>query len=352
MAITANPVATVRDVAARAGVSVTTVSHVINGTRRVSDNTKANVERAIRALSYRSNLLARGLRSRRTSTLGMVMPDISNPFFSEIGRAIEDIGYKLGYSVVLCDSYGSIQREINYVNVLLAKRVDGLLVISTGDNAKVLDLAERGGVPIVVVDRDVNRPTVDTVLLDNKLGGALAARHLLGLGHRRVACIAGPSDVASNAQRVAGFLGAIHQCRHACCVKIVRGDFNFQRAARATNELLKDGRQFTAIFATNDIMAVAAIAVLRRAGIDVPIDVSIVGFDNIPIVNEMYPAVTTIGQPVKDLANAAVTALLARVSDHSRRPSRVVLKPVLVTRESTAACQRPTKRKRIISGVT
>lgn len=199
-------VVTVRDVASRAGVSISTVSHVVNGTRFVEAETEKRVREAIETLGYQSNYLARGLRSRRSHTLGLVLPDISNPFFAEIGRVIEDIGYERGYSVILCNSDLSRSRETDYVRVLLSKQIDGLLVISTGNHPDVLDRAEERGVPVVVVDREVDRAAVDTVLLDNKLGGALAARHLLQLGHRRLACIAGPSDLSPSAQRVWDFL--------------------------------------------------------------------------------------------------------------------------------------------------
>lgn len=326
---------TVRDVASRAGVSVSTVSHVVNGTRFVEPATKKRVRDAIEALGFRSNFLARGLRSRITHTLGLVLPDISNPFFAEIGRVIEDIGHHRGYSVILCNSDLSKSREIDYVNVLLSKQIDGLLVISTGNHPDVLDPAKDADVPVVVVDREVDRPGVDTVLLDNRLGGALAARHLLELGHRRVACIAGPSDVSPSAHRVSAFLDEIEKDGIAVCVAIVRGDFRFEGAKRATEELLANGKEFSAIFAANDIMAMAAIGVLKRAMLDVPGDVSVIGFDNIVLAEAMCPSITTISQPIDELGRAAVGVLLDRINEPSRPESHVVVAPTLIKREST-----------------
>lgn len=333
---------TVREVAKRAGVSVTTVSHVVNQTRFVQANTERRVRKAIDELGYRSNYLARGLRSRKTNTLGLVVPDISNPFFAEIGRVIEDIGYERGYSVILCNSDLSKARELSYVNVLLAKQIDGLLFISTGSHADVLGPAEKARVPVVVVDREIERPGIDTVLLHNAGGGALAAKHLLALGHRRFACIVGPSDVSPSAQRLSGFMEEIRKAGDAQCVAVVKGDFQFEGARRAMEKLLARKRRFTALFATNDVMAMAAIGVLQRAALYVPNAVSVIGFDNVYIAEAMCPSITTVAQPIEALGRAAVEVLLERIANPARTQTRVVLEPTLIARESTGPA--PPKR--------
>ncbi|MDQ2690439.1 MAG: LacI family transcriptional regulator, partial [Chloroflexota bacterium] len=185
--------ATIREVAESAGVSYATVSHVINNTRVVSQETRERVLAAMSALDYRPNALARSLRQGKTNTLGLVLPDSANPFFAEISRSIEDEAFKKGYSVFLCNTELDTQRELFYVDVLSKKQVDGIIFVAAGDQADSLDYLVQRNLPVVMIDRDVPNVEVDAVLTDHRLGGYLATRHLLELGHTRIACIAGPS---------------------------------------------------------------------------------------------------------------------------------------------------------------
>ena len=191
--------ATIRDVAIRAGVSTSTVSRVVTGAVPVDPTTEARVREAISALGYRPNLLARSLRRRATHTIGLVVPDIANPFFADIARIIEDAGFESGYSVILCNSDLSEEKQETYVDALLAKQVDGLILVSSGlvteeDGYALVERSRAAGVPCVVVDRDLGELPVDQVLVDNHVGGHQAAEHLIALGHRRIAMLTGPHD--------------------------------------------------------------------------------------------------------------------------------------------------------------
>ncbi len=199
---------TIRDVAARARVSVSTVSHVINSTRFVDPTTEDRVREAIEALGYRPNSLARSLRRRGTSTIGLLLPD-NFPFFADVAQAIEDAGFQQGYSVILCNADGSEAKEKAYIDVLLSKQVDGLLYISSGSPGEPLRAVLEAGVPVVVLDREVEGISVDHVLVDNEQGGYLAGKYLIELGHRRIGCIAGPTNVALSVKRLAGFQRAL-----------------------------------------------------------------------------------------------------------------------------------------------
>ena len=202
---------TIREVAGIAGVSYATVSHVINNTRVVSPETRERVMDAMAELNYRPNALARSLRQGKTNTLGLVLPDSANPFFAEISRSIEDEAFNKGYSVFLCNTELDTRRELFYVDVLSKKQVDGIIFVAAGDQADSLDFLAREGMPVVMIDRNIPNVEVDAVLPDHQLGGFLATRHLLQLGHKRIACIAGPSSITPSAERITGYRDALEQ---------------------------------------------------------------------------------------------------------------------------------------------
>jgi LacI family transcriptional regulator len=329
-------VATIRDVAHHAGVSVTTVSHVVNNTRPVEPETQARVRVAIEELGYRPNLLARGLRRRKTNTIGLLVPDNSNPFFAEVARAIEDTGFEQGYSVILCNSDMNEAKQDAYLSVLLAKQVDGLLLISSGDSPDPVRRIMQAGVPVVVVDRELGDLPVDQVLVDNEQGGYLAGCHLVALGHTRIGYIAGPSDIRPSRGRVEGLQRALREAGLELDPEaIARGDGRYAGGERAMRELLARGGNLTAVFAYNDLMAIGAVAALRRAGLRVPEDISVIGFDDIPQAATTVPAITTVAQPTADLGRVSARLLLDRLTaDSEWEPSRVLLQTSLVERES------------------
>jgi LacI family transcriptional regulator len=331
--------ATIIDVAQKAGVSTTTVSHVINQTRFVSEDLRKRVYSAMEELNYHPNSLARGLRRGETKTIGLIAPDNSNPFFAEILRLIEDIGFREGYSVILCNSDGDLAKEIAYTNVLFAKQVDGIIFIGTNNSAEHLLALVRQGIPIVVVDRDISIAETDTVLVDNFLGGYMAAQYLIGLGHRRIACITGPSELTPSADRVHGYRKAMEEAGIPCLAEyVIPGDFRFGGGEEGMARLLDLPVPPSAVFACNDIMALGAMKTLRKRNITPPQQLSIIGFDDIILASVIAPALTTIAQPLHEIANNSIHLLLSRIhqTDADHDAQRLVLPPRLLVRETCA----------------
>lgn len=251
---------TIREVALRAEVSPTTVSHVINNTRFVSADARQRVLDAMAKLNYRPNVLARSLRRGETRTLGLILPDSVNPFFAEIARAIEDTAFLNGYNVILCNSENELTKEQVYVDVLVNKQVDGLIFVATGDHSPSLEQLLGDGLPVVVVDRRLSNLKVDTVLTDNLQGGLTATRYLSDLGHQRIACVTGP-NLTPSAERVIGYRQALEE--HSLPVDetlIRKGDFHPHFGYLAVSELLNCQPRPTAIFICNDMMANRRIA--------------------------------------------------------------------------------------------
>jgi LacI family transcriptional regulator len=328
--------ATIREVAQSAGVSYATVSHVINNTRLVSQETRERVLAAMDALNYRPNALARSLRQGKTNTLGLVLPDSANPFFAEISRSIEDEAFKKGYSVFLCNTELDIQRELFYVDVLSKKQVDGIIFIAAGDQADSLDFLRSRNMPVVLIDRDLPNVEVDAVLSDNQLGGFLATRHLLDLGHTRIACIAGPSSITPSAERIIGYRRALEEAGLSYDESLIlRGDYHAQSGMEITHSILKMDPRPTAIFALNDLMALGALRAAAEAGCSVPQDLAVVGYDDLEIAHFTNPPLTTIAQPKKEIGAQAVHLLVDRMSQRNRPPTRLVLAPELIIRRST-----------------
>lgn len=328
--------ATIREVAENAGVSYATVSHVINNTRLVSPETRERVLEAMDALNYRPNALARSLRQGKTNTLGLVLPDSANPFFAEISRSIEDEAFKKGYSVFLCNTELDTQRELFYVDILSKKQVDGIIFVAAGDQADSLDFLVSLNMPIVMVDRNVPNVEVDTVLTDNQLGGYLATRHLMELGHQRIACISGPSSITPSAERMIGYRRAHEEAGLSYDENLIlRGDYHAQSGMENTHSILKMDPRPTAIFASNDLMALGALRAAAEAGCSVPDDLAVVGYDDLEIARFATPPLTTIAQPKKEIGVQAIDLLVDRISRKGRSPSRVVLPPELIVRRST-----------------
>ena len=328
--------ATIQDVAKRAGVSISTVSRVVNQSAPVDQVTTGRVREAIAMLDYRPNLLARSFRRRVTHTIGLVVPDNSNPFFAELARVIEDEGFAAGYSVILCNSDLSERKQATYVDALIAKRVDGLIIVSSGliSEAAGPDLMRRileASVPCVAIDRDLGGMPVDQVLVDNELGGELAAGYLLGLGHRRLAYVGGPSDLTPSAGRIAGFRRGLAD---SASLITLPGNGRHDGGAQAAQALLEGRSGVTAAFAFNDLTAIGLIGALHRAGSRVPHDLSVVAFDNIPQAATSLPALTTIAQPTAEMGRASVRLLLERIAHPGAPYQRLMLPTQLIERES------------------
>jgi len=329
---------TILDVAEHAGVSPTTVSHVINDTRYVSKETRARVLEAIDALNYRPNILARSLRRRKTHTLGILIPDNANPFFAEMARGIEDTVFDEGYTVLLGNSDGDPEKELRYLDLFINKQVDGVVLVAAAmKSEKSVEVLSAPSVAAVIVDREIESERMDMVLADNLGGGYVATQHLLDLGHRRIGCITGPSQVTPSAQRVTGY----HQALEEAGVPVdpalvVPGDFRNVSGFRAAKALLSLPHPPTAIFACNDMMALGVLGAANEKGLQIPRDLSLVGFDDILLDKLVVPRLTTICQPAYEMGSRAADLLLERLKTPERPVQHLVLETYLVQRDSTA----------------
>jgi LacI family transcriptional regulator len=332
--------ATIKDVALRAGVSVTTVSHVVNDTRHVSAKGRERVEEAIRELGYVPNAMARSLKSNTTSTLGMLIPNSSNPYFAEIVRIVEDRCFGAGYTLVLCNTDDEPHRQSVYLQVLAERRIDGLIVVSTGagDDDSLVTQLHGLRIPTVLVDREIADPACDLVETAHMQGGLLAVRHLLSLGHKRIACIGGPVGVMPSEQRIEGWRMALAEAGatpHADAL-LWRGGFTSQGGYEAMHAILRTEQAPSAVFVCNDLMAIGALRAAHESGVHVPDDLSIVGFDDIELSAYTSPPLTTVAQPKERIGALAVDMLLERVGGKRRDARKVVLQPELRVRASTA----------------
>jgi LacI family transcriptional regulator len=326
---------TIRDVAKRAGVSSATVSHTINGTRFVDPATQARVREAIAETGYRPNYFARSLRKRESRTLGLVIPDTTNPFFAEMARAIEDAGFAAGYSVVLCNSDRSVEKESIYVDSLLAKQIDGIILASANAQLATIAQIQTAGVPVVLIPGELGDFAVDILMTDDLAAGKLAAEHLLSLGHTRIACITGPRTTSASAGRVAGFEQVLAGAGLSLAASS-RGDFRAGRGRDAMAELLDSGADFTAVFAANDLTAIGALQTLHQRGLRVPDDISLMGFDNMQLSDLVTPRLTTIAHSLPEIGPRTIELLVNRMADPGAPPVRLLLPARLVVRESTA----------------
>jgi LacI family transcriptional regulator len=326
-----------RDVAERAGLSVSTVSHVINNTRAVSDESRKRVLQAMDELGFKPNALARSLRRRQSNTLGMIVPDSANPFFAEIARAIEDASFAQNFSVILCNSEGDLEKQQAYTDVLIENRVAGILFVAAGISTELVsDLGQRR-VPLVVIDRAVADVEVDTVMTNHAQGGCLATQHLIDLGHRRIACIAGNSEVSPSAERLTGYRHTLQKNELAYDEDlVVKGDFQYRSGYEATNNLLTKKKPPTAVFACNDLMAVGCISAASALGFHVPEDLSVVGFDDVQLASYTNPSLTTVDQPKVKIGTLATQMLLERMKDLDATARFERLDTELRVRRSTA----------------
>ena len=326
-----------RDVAERAGVSVTTVSHVINETRVVSDESRQRVLAAMDELGYQPNALARSLRRKETYTLGVIVPDSADPFFAEIVRGIEDTSFQRGYTITLGNSDSDLDKELLYTNALTEKQVDGILFLAAGGKStEHIQSLHKRGMPLVVVDRQTQNMTLDSVQIDNAWGGWVATRHLVELGHRRIGCITGPSDLTLSAERVTGYRRAMQEGQLRVDERlIVKGDFQYESGYQAAHYFVSLAEPPTAIFACNDLMAVGLVSAAQALGCLIPEDLAVVGFDDVRLASFINPPLTTIAQPKYDIGRIATTMLLERISNPDMPPRQQTLKTELIVRRST-----------------
>lgn len=333
---------TIKDVAKNAGVSVATVSRVIRGVGYVSEGTRKRVQDAIHSLGYRPNALARSMVERRTYAMALVISDIANPFFTSVVRGVEDAAHQQGYTVLLGNSDEDPEREREYLSAFMQRQVDGFIVVSTASNADHLAKIVASGVPVVLLDRNLNVPGADAVLVDNEAAAYRAVRYLLELGHRRIGIIVGPPHIPTSSARLAGYRRALQEFGIENDRDLVRfGDFKEKGGADGVKALLALDRPPTAIFTANNLTSMGALIALRDAGVRVPEQLSVVGFDDLPWSRVVDPPLTVIEQPSYVLGMTAAQLLLSRLSGRETpaQGRTVTLTASLIVRASCAPPQ-------------
>ncbi len=301
------------EVARRAGVSPSTVSRILNGTARVRESKRQAVEQAIADLDYHPNVMARGLARGRTMSVGVITQDIASPFYNETLKGIEDSLAGAGYAPLFVSGHWNGVKEAERMALLVARRVDGLIVL-TGmiDDATLLGYALR--LPLVVTGRNLQGPNVVSIQLGNEQAAFDATRYLIELGHTRIAHISGPESNVDAQARLAGYQRALTEAGLPVDERLIAaGDFHEASGLLALNQLLETRLNFTALFIANDQMAYGARLALYRKGIRVPEDVSLIGFDDLPASLYTTPPLTTVRQPVYDLGRAAGEAMLRMI---------------------------------------
>jgi LacI family transcriptional regulator len=322
-------VATIRDVAKRAGVSVATVSRVLNETGYVHADTKAAVIKAIKELNYKPNHVARSLYKKSSRLIGLILPDITNPFFPELARAVEDVAHQYGYTVVLCNSDGDLEKEKNYLDVLTQNHADGLIVTTNQqNNPNYLDL----DIPVVALDRTIHE-SIPEVRADHYGGGKMATEFLIQRGCTFIAHVRGPSQLSPANERCRGFVNAAKKA--GIPFRIVESQFDITISEQKVRDLLDAYPQIDGIFAGNDLIAVAAVKVALKKGISIPEELQVIGFDGIPLSACFYPAITTIVQPIYEMGKWATELLIQMITKKSVTAKTHCFPVKLAERETT-----------------
>jgi LacI family transcriptional regulator len=326
---------TLLDVARRAGVSPMTVSRVVNGSASVSPQTRARVELALAETGYLPNTLARGLRARRTDTIALVLPDMTNPFFTTLAQGVERTARERGISLLLANTDEQEDEESRLLPMLLQRQVDGLLVVPAGSGATAIRLCGEQGVPLVLVDRRPDDVSVDTVRADSWGGARDLGRLLTSLGHRRVAVLSGPASVATARDRVAGFRAAVVEEAGLPEPHVIDGAYTIESGRAMAIAAMSAAPRPTALFAVNNFIAIGALHALEELGLQVPDDVAVVGFDDLPRPMVTFPFLTVAAQPAFEIGQRAVAMLLDRIVHPDRPPRDLVLSTEIVIRRSS-----------------
>ncbi|MCY1413105.1 HTH-type transcriptional repressor PurR [compost metagenome] len=309
---------------------------MLNKTRPVSERVRLKVEEAIAELDYVPSAVARSLKARSTATIGLLVPNSINPYFAELARGIEDGCERNGYCVILCNSDDDPQKQRSYLRVLLEKRIDGLIVASVGEQADLLSSLVTVRTPMVIVDRELEGVDADLVRIDHEQGAYLATRHLLELGHRDIACINGPADTSVGQLRLAGYRRALAEAGlQVDAQRVLESDFTSPGGYEAAVKLLEVDRP-TAIFAANDMIGMGVLRAAAERNIRVPAELSVIGFDDIQMSRYIYPALTTVGQSIRQLGEMAAEQLLRRIAQPLGAFECRIVAPSIVLRESTA----------------
>lgn len=329
---------TIKDIARRARVSYATVSRALNEKRGVRETTRRRILELAEELAYSPNAIARGLVKKQTDTLGLIIPDITNPFYPEVARGIEDGAAAAGFSVFLCNTNWERQQELSYLRLLAEKRVDGIILAPIESDTDSVEPALTGKIPVVYVSNAPKRTKHSYVVIDNVLGGYQATEHLIEAGCRTIGFIGSPEDSLTIEERLEGYRRALQKHGLPVLEKYIQlGDFKQETGYRIIRRMIEEGDYPRAIFAENDLLALGVLQGVMASGLSVPEDIAVVGFDDIPFAAFPEVQLSTMSQPKYEMGRRAVEVLLEliRLSGQPQAPRRIVLEPRLVVRNSS-----------------
>lgn len=326
---------TIKDIARKLEVAPSTVSMALRGHPRISKKTKLKVLETAKKLNYKVNILARGLVLRKSSLLGLVIPDIVTSFFPKIIQGVEEVADKLGYSIIIRNSNNDFQKEADSLRFLKDRQVEGVIIspVFTRDNIGLILELEKSGIPIVFICNYLKEVNIPYIVVDDVLGAYLATQHLINLGHQRIAHLRGVPEYPASQDRVKGYTKALKEHNLKIDKTLIRGyDFTFKSGYQAMKKLITLENRPTAVFASCDMAAIGAMRTVREGGLRVPEDVALVGFDDLEIAALMETRITTVAQPKYEIGEKAVRKLTRRIEKKLVRGS--ILKPKLVVRDS------------------
>jgi LacI family transcriptional regulator len=328
---------TIKDIAKKAGVSYATVSRAIGNKYGVKPETREKIEAVARQLGYTPNGIARGLVSKQTNTIGLIIPDINNPFFPMVVRGIEEVAHAHGYSIFLCNSDYDVQRERHYLSLLIEKRVDGIILMPGGDPHDQ-GPANTNEVPMVFVCREIFEADKSFVVIDDERGGFLATKHLIEQGYGSIGFIGSTNQDSTTGVRFRGYQLAFKKFGIPLNdAYIIAGDFKWEIGHRIVTEMIAQKKAPRAIFAENDFMALGIIQGVQEAGLKIPNDIAIVGFDDIPFATFPGINLTTIRQPKYKMGKIAANILMDQIAGKSHESKRVIIEPELIIRQSSCS---------------
>ncbi len=328
--------ATIKDVARLAGVSTTTVSHVINKTRFVAETTQKKVKNAVEELNYAPSAVARSLKCNTTRTIGMLVTQSSNPFFAEVVDGVESYCYRQGYTLILCNTGGIYEKQRDYIRMLAEKRVDGILVMCSDLTENLREMLDaHSSIPKVIMDWGPESSQADKIIDNSEEGGYLATKYLLDNGHTYIACLTGHEEKVACIERVAGYKRALKEYGiEFKQERVLVGNFECDTAVLAADKILAMEKRPTAVFCFNDLMALGLISRLQENGVRVPDDISVIGYDNIELSGYFSPPLTTVHQPKRRVGKTAFEILLQRIKDKEHEKRIFEMHPEIIARSS------------------
>ncbi len=329
--------ATIKEVAERARVSVATVSRVVNNSGYVSANLRERVEESMRTLNYKPSALARSLRRQETHTIGVLVPQLHQPFFGTLISVMEKTLFEGDYRTLVCSSEEDAHKEAAYIDILMRQRVDGVLFTPTGHTGESVSRLLEAEIPVVLIDRDLPGLPISRVLSDNVGGAYAGVQHLLALGHRRIGLIGGPPHSDTTQLRVQGALQALREANAPLDpdLRVVEEMPEIELGYHAALRLMKRPDPPTAIFALTDVIAVGVLHAAAELDLSLPHDLSVMGFDDIPLAAYVIPELTTVAQPIYSMGQTAVEILMRQLGNPDQPLEKITLDTRLVTRKST-----------------